>query len=162
MKSRIFMYLFIFTLLAVLFQYTNNKNVYEDQTKRIKDLRAKVADQDSTIIQLVDQKEELQYFSLEHNEEAYSYFDDLQLETDLVTYISDAIYEQNAVAGNNPLVPYESFRDGFKVNKVKVLNHRWMIADFSDGQKWGELLVKYFVNENGSMDVEVVEHLLYP
>lgn len=162
MKSRIFMYLFIFTLLLVLFQYTNNKNVYEDQSKRINDLREKVMLQEETIKSLQVQNEDLQYFSLETNEEAYSYFDDLQLEGDLATFLTDPIYELNAVKGNNRLVPYESFKEGFKVNKVKILNHRWMIADFSDGDKWGELVIKYFINEDNSMDVEVVEHLLYP
>ena len=162
MKSRIFMYLFIFAVLALLFQYTNNKNVYEDQSKRIIDLRAKVEEQETAIQQLQLANEDLQYFSLETNEEAYSYFDNLELGDDLSTFLTDAIYEQNAVKGNNPLVPYESFKDGFKVNKIKLLNHRWMIADFSDGDKWSELIIKYFVNEDRSMDVEVVEYLLYP
>ncbi len=162
MKSRIFMYLFLFTLLLVLFQYTNNKNVYEDQSKRIADLREKVEAQERSIQALQQANDDLQYFSLETNEESYSYFDDLELGDDLPTFLKDAIYEQNAVKGNNPLVPYESFRDGFKVNKIKLLNHRWMIADFSDGDKWGELIIKYFVNDDKSMDVEVVEYLLYP
>jgi hypothetical protein len=29
----------------------------------------------------------------------------------------------------------------FIINKVKVLNHRWIIADYSDGEMW-----RYYLN----------------
>ena len=46
-------------------------------------------------------------------------------------------------------------------NKVKILNHRWIIADFSDGEIWGEVLLKYFVNDDESIAFEVNQSLLY-
>ena len=49
----------------------------------------------------------------------------------------------------------------FVINKVKILNYRWIIADFSDGEYWGEVLLKYFVNEDGSKSFEVNQSLLY-
>jgi hypothetical protein len=44
---------------------------------------------------------------------------------------------------------------------VKILNHRWIIADYSDGEIWGEVLLKYFVNEDESISFEVNQSLLY-
>jgi hypothetical protein len=38
----------------------------------------------------------------------------------------------------NPLRWSRSNRaNKFIINKVKVLNHRWIIADYSDGEMWG-------------------------
>jgi hypothetical protein len=45
--------------------------------------------------------------------------------------------------------------------KVKVLNHRWIIADFSDGEYWGEVLLKYFVNDDQTITFEINQSLLY-
>jgi hypothetical protein len=49
----------------------------------------------------------------------------------------------------------------FIINKIKVLNHRWIIADYSDGEYWGEVLLKYFVNEDKSISFEVNQSLVY-
>jgi hypothetical protein len=49
----------------------------------------------------------------------------------------------------------------FIINKIKVLNQRWIIADFSDGEYWGEVLLKYFVNEDKSISFEVNQSLVY-
>jgi len=49
----------------------------------------------------------------------------------------------------------------FLINKVKVLNHKWLIADFSDGTYWGELWIQYAV-EGGNIRLEVKDYLLYP
>ena len=53
------------------------------------------------------------------------------------------------------------FGDLIDYAKVKVLNHRWIIADFSDGEIWGEVLLKYFVNDDNSISFEVNQSLLY-
>jgi hypothetical protein len=49
----------------------------------------------------------------------------------------------------------------FIINKVKILNHRWIIADFSDGNIWGEVLLKYFINDDESVSFEVNQSLLH-
>ena len=50
----------------------------------------------------------------------------------------------------------------FIINSVKLLNHRWIIANYSNGQLWGEVLLKYFVEENGSISFEIINTYLYP
>ena len=48
-----------------------------------------------------------------------------------------------------------------KINKIKVLNHRWIIADFSDGKHWGELFIRYELKKDLGIDFTLVDHLLY-
>ncbi len=62
----------------------------------------------------------------------------------------------------NPLIPYDPI-DGipFLINTSKILNHRWIIAEFSCGDLWGQVLIKYFVTEGKPTDFETVETVLY-
>jgi hypothetical protein len=48
------------------------------------------------------------------------------------------------------------------INKVKLLNHRWIIANYSNGALWGEVLLKYFVEKNGAISFEIMNSYLYP
>jgi hypothetical protein len=50
----------------------------------------------------------------------------------------------------------------FFFNKVKVLNHKWVIADFSDGTYWGEVLLGYKISEADQIEFKVIDQLLYP
>ena len=78
----------------------------------------------------------MQYFSLENNDDALAYYDHLGLDNPS-GYISDKLLETNEQKGDNPLVPYEGMENDFKINKIKILNHQWIIADFSDGKYLG-------------------------
>ncbi|PTT04360.1 hypothetical protein DBR27_09520, partial [Flavobacterium sp. HMWF030] len=49
----------------------------------------------------------------------------------------------------------------FIINKVKLLNHRWIIADYSNGDLWGEVLLKYFVDNDDNITFEVNQTWLY-
>ena len=48
----------------------------------------------------------------------------------------------------------------FLKNKIKVLNHKWVIADFSDGTDWGEILIEYSINGE-EVKLNVLDQLLY-
>ena len=50
----------------------------------------------------------------------------------------------------------------FIINKVKLLNHRWIIAEYSNGKLFGEVMLKYFVEEKGSISFEIMNSYLYP
>ncbi len=160
MKSRIFMYLFIFTALFVLFQYVNTKRYVESTTPKIDALRAKAEKLEDSIKALRYKNLDQTYFSLENNEEALSHFDALAVE-DMAAYISDKLIETNEQQGDNPLIPYAGMNGPMKINKIKLLNHKWIIADFSDGKYWGELLIAYEVTPDLSVEFTVIEHLLY-
>ena len=102
----------------------------------------------------------MQYFSLENNDDALAYYDHLNLENP-ARYIADKLLETNEQKGNNPLVPYEGMENDFKINKIKVLNHKWILADFSDGKYWGEILLEYQLKDDLSVDFTLLDHLLY-
>lgn len=103
---------------------------------------------------------DMQYFSLENNDDALAYFEHLDLQ-DPAGYVADKLLETNAQKGDNPLVPYEGMQSDFKINKIKVLNHKWILTDFSDGKYWGELLIKYELKDDLGVDFTLVDHLLY-
>lgn len=101
------------------------------------------------------------YFALDTNEEALSYFDELDFPV-TSSMIKEGVYDTNLLKEEVSLVPYAEMGGKYLINKVKVLNHKWLIADFSDGTYWGELLIKYQVATDGSLSFEVAEHFLYP
>jgi len=160
MKLKIFIYLFVFTALILVFQLVNSSKVVNYQVEMIQEKIARI----NTLRQQLYKSEQAYaddvYFSLDRNEEAMAYFEDLSIE-DLITRIKDKVYDSNAIKGDNPLVPFTGTGGKFLINKVKILNHKWLIADFSDGTYWGELWIQYAVNGE-DIRLEVKDYLLYP
>lgn len=103
---------------------------------------------------------DMQYFSLENNDDALAYYDHLELE-DPSRYIADKLLETNEKRGSNPLIPYEGMEGDFKLNRIEILNHKWIVADFSDGKFWGEILIKYELKDDLGIDFALLDHLLY-
>ncbi len=103
---------------------------------------------------------DMQYFSLENNDDALAYYENHTMDN-LSRYIADKLLETNEQKGDNPLVPYEGMENPFKINKIKILNHRWIVTDFSDGKYWGELLIEYELKDDTSVDFTLIDHLLY-
>lgn len=161
MRRNIFLYLFLFVSLWVVFQYVNNTKVYENQEKRIARLEKQIANKDTLNQELSDRNFDVAYFTLQGNDNAKEYFENDNLDVEIVTpKIIDGLYNLNTAQGNK-MISFEGDGRPFQINKVQVLNHRWIIADFSDGSTWGELLVRYFVNENGTIDYETIESVIY-
>ncbi|TDQ31517.1 hydrolase [Zeaxanthinibacter enoshimensis] len=160
MKQRIFLYLFIFSSLIALYFYASGSNQVGSMRERVDSLKEETKtlkdSLKSTKLQLMD----MQYFSLENNDDAMVYYDDLDLENP-ARYIADKLLETNEQKGDNPLVPYEGMESDFKINKIKVLNHKWIIADFSDGKFWGEILIRYELKDDLGVDFTLIDHLLY-
>jgi hypothetical protein len=160
MKTKIYLYLFIFSALIALYLYVSGTNRLKDQKDEVDRMESRVnALRDS----LRDSKLnalDMQYFSLENNDDAMVYYDHLNL-ADPVRYISDKLLETNEQKGDNPLIPYEGMENDFKINKIKVLNHRWIITDFSDGKYWGELFIRYDLKDDLGVDFTLLDHLLY-
>jgi hypothetical protein len=132
----------------------------EEKDSKIKNLDSEVSTLQDSTQNLQLQVFDMQYFSLENNDDALSYYDHLGLENPS-RYVSDKLLETNEQKGDNPLVPYEGMENDFKINKIKILNHQWIIADFSDGKYWGELLIKYELKDDMGVDFTMMDHLLY-
>lgn len=157
------MYLFFFAVLYIIFQYANEKSIFESQDKKITSLTEKSERLTDSLNILQDQIAELNYFTLQGNENAMTYIENLGMEsTEVEALVSDAILEQNLIKGGNPLIPMEGMQGEMRVNKIKFLNHRWVLADFSDGSFWGEMLIEYFFDENNKLELTTLDAVLYP
>ena len=141
----------VFTYAYFSKQSENDQQHFKKSTKQM---------QDSLMIlsnDIVDAK----YFTLERNENAKEYLGTYETGP-IVKKITNQILDLNTKPEGNMLVPYEQINEKkFIVNKVQVLNHRWVIADFSDGIVWGELLLKYFIEEDGNVTFERIDSQLY-
>ena len=160
MKSRIFIYLFIFAALVSLYLFVSSNTMLENKDLKIKKLASEVSILQDSVQKLQLQVFDMQYFSLQNNDDALSYYDHLGMENPS-RYISDKLLETNEQKGDNPLIPYEGMESDFKINKIKILNHQWIIADFSDGKYWGELFLKYELKDDMGVDFTMMDHLLY-
>lgn len=162
MKKNLFLYLFIFALLINVFTYMffTNKQKFEDE--RIEKMTADIKASNEAIAAEKEKMASDNYFSLENNTNAQTYFEGQDVKA-IVMKINDAIYKQNVNPAGNPLVGYPAMDGGkpFTIAKIKVLNHRWIIADFTNGLRWGEVMLKYFVEEDGSITLERTDSVLY-
>ncbi|MGH1386328.1 hypothetical protein [Kordia sp.] len=171
MKKRILVYAVIFLALLAIYLFVSSNKMYEKQNTKIEDLRGKVetfqkditAYKDSIDI-LYNQNLDLRYFSLDSNGEALEYFDDYNVNAEnLSRIITDVIYSKNSASANNPLVPFDGTGGKFMaVDKVKVINHKWIICSFTDGDYWGEMLLSYELDQKKNITFELVTEVLYP
>tara|TARA_R110002096_G_scaffold40505_6_gene110051 strand:+ start:3262 stop:3762 length:501 start_codon:yes stop_codon:yes gene_type:complete len=164
MKQRIFMYLFVFSVLLILFQYVNSKRVFEDMNNKIGDYKIQTQKYKDSILVLQDDILNSSHFNLDRNEDAISYFENDGYDiSELIPFIKDQLYTLNEVKGEHPIIPYAS-SEGRRmlINTVKMLNHKWIIADFSDGEFWGEIFLTYEITEDKELKFNLVESFLYP
>jgi len=170
MKRTLFMYLFLFTLLFVIFQYMNEKKIFEKQENKIEKQRNIISNLKNELLTLKDSLEILSndnlscnYFTLQGNENAVSYIEKLGFESlEIENQVSDYMYDQNLVKEKNYLIPYEGMYGKMKINKIKFLNHKWIIADFTDGRYWGEMILDYHVTKKNKIELNQISSLLYP
>ncbi|SHI73588.1 hypothetical protein SAMN04487911_10543 [Arenibacter nanhaiticus] len=160
MKKKIYFYLFIFVSMITLYQFVSTSNMVQAKNKAIETKQARIEQLEDSVQKLQLKVLGMQYFSLENNDDALAYYDHLDIK-DVSLYISDKLLETNENKGDNPLIPYEGMENDFKINKIKVLNHKWILADFSDGKYWGELLIKYELKDDLGIDFSLTDHLLY-
>ncbi|NND88248.1 MAG: hydrolase [Flavobacteriaceae bacterium] len=163
MKNKLFLYLFLFALLFIIYQYMNEKNIFENQEARITSLVTKTERLEDSIAMMDTQNMDLNYFTLQGNENAMTYLETMNLDPRQVErQVSDYILDQNVAERGNPLIPYEGMNGSMRINKVRFLNHKWIIADFSDGTYWGEVLIAYSFNEAQDLELNTLDALLYP
>ncbi len=164
MKKSLLLYLFILAVLFNVFTYAfftkdqkNEKNRYETLDKKLND----------SILVLNNDLFDANYFSLETNQNAQDYFENKNTGEildyqKLIPFVKDQLVSFNEKPEGNPYVGFDKMNaQKFIINKAKVLNHRWIIADFNDGTLWGEVLIKYFINDDKTVSFEVAETVLY-
>lgn len=165
MRKSLFLYLFILAVLMNIFTYMyfSKKTTFEEA--QFEKTNTKYKDSlNSVMIKLADAN----YFSLENNQNAQNYFDNDDSQKfipyeKLIPYVTEKLMEQNDNPKGNSLTGQDQLGpQKFIINKAKVLNHRWIIADYNDGEYWGEVLLKYFINEDETVSFETIQSILYP
>ena len=157
MKRNLLLYGLVFSILINIFQMVNSSRILKrsEEVSTISKKQLKIA-QDS-MVKLLDNDK----FSLDQNEFAQEYYLDHNLKA-LQTKVKEDLAAFNTNKRGNKYVSYDQVGENpFLINSIKILNHRWIIANFSDGKIWGEVLIKYFHNTDKPTDFETVETLIY-
>lgn len=159
MKKQLYLYLFILSTLigAFTYMYFSKQLAFERNNSKaeLKVLR------DS--LNLISSKiSDADYFSLEQNQHAQDYFEKYNIQQ-LIPQVKEALLSYNDDPKGNIYTGQDKIGEQkFIINKIKILNHRWIIADYSNGQLWGDVIIKYFVEDDGKISFQTMDSFLYP
>lgn len=165
MKSKIFMYLFIFTVLLVIFQYVNSKHILENYEEQITKGEARVKTYKDSILSMQATISEMRLFDLDYDDDALDYFEDQGYNTaQLIPFIKDELYKLNEYEGDDhPIVPYVSMtKNKMLINSVRLLNHKWLVATFTDGKHWGQVFLTYEFVDGKELKFKLEAYFMYP
>jgi hypothetical protein len=157
--KNVILYALVFSLLFNVFQYVNSTKILDTKELEVQKVKTHLKTSRDSILQLSNAN----YFALESDEDAQEYFYSNNLDYQKVAIkVKEDLIALNENKQGNALIPYEPIDEKpFIVNTSKILNHRWLIAEFSNGDLWGQILVKYFVSADKPTEFETVETVLY-
>ena len=112
-----------------------------------------------SIRKLTDERDEALNFSLETNELSQQYFEDLKI-VNPSQIVINALMETN-IKEKNPYIKSES-NSRFLINKIRILNEKWVICEFSDGELWGDLLLEYHIDGNQKPIFKTLDEVIHP
>jgi len=164
MKKSILLYLCILLVLTNVFTYAFLNSQVKFETKNYDNLDKKFSDTINSYLLKIDDAD---YFSLEKNDRAQDYFENKATgkfisQDKLIPYVKEKLLDLNNNPNGNPYTGYEKINGKpFIINKLKFLNHRWIIADFNNGSMWGEVILKYFINPDETVSFEIAETIIY-
>lgn len=165
MKQRLFMYLFIFTLLLVVFQFVNSKNIIESYDEKLTRYMDKNVQLKDSIRSLQDQKSTDVYaFRFDTNDDAMTYWEREGYRIkEFSPFIKDQLMNLNIYdTEDHPLVPYASMTENkMLIDQIRMINHKWIVASFTDGSYWGEMLITYEIDDAENLNFKVIESILY-
>lgn len=170
MKKSLFLYLFIIAVLMNIFTYkyftSKEKSEKKPEGVSLDATNAVSKSLTDSIVSLNDKLYDANTFSLENNDRAQNYLIESDKINDIPAFaekVKQALLAYNDdPAGNKYIDQVKMGSQKFIINKVKLLNHRWIIANYSNGELWGEVLLKYFVDEKGAISFEIMNSYLYP
>ena len=156
MYKRIFITLLgAFALLAGCNQTDSNANV-----TAMKESAEKISKLTDSIKKLDEQRVEALNFSLETNELAQQYFEDLKIDNPSQIVVN-ALMEMNVKDTKNPYIKSKS-NGKFLFNKIRILNEKWVICEFTDGELWGDLLLEYHIDGNQNVTFKALDEVIHP
>lgn len=102
---------------------------------------------------------EAAYFSIDQNENAQNEFSPNQVENVMSKVVQD-FADLNQQEGGNPLLP-QNLGSTAKVNRMSVINHKWLIIDFYNDSFAGEALIRYDFVPNETTEFTVIDTVIY-
>ncbi len=160
MKNKIILYLLVFVSLILFFQVVNSSRILKKEEALLDEKINSISILKSQKKLLEERLNEESYFSLYGNQKAYDAMGNKYSDS-IISKIEDALYETNISNNRKKIIPYEDMGSIFLINKVKVLNHKWIIANFSNGSLWGELLIEFNIDENDQIRFKTIDKLIY-
>lgn len=162
MRNKILLYLFIFAVLFTMFIYVNDKKILDARDEEIVELREEIGDLKAELKDTNETNDDLESFSLMGNEEAMTYFENRGFEAkEVLLKVQDELISRNKASEDNELVPFDGMNGPMRINKIKVLNHKWIIANFTDGKYWGEVFLTYELDDDGNFSFTPEKSFLY-
>lgn len=168
MRKSLFLYLFIIAVLMNIFTYKYFTSKESSEQKSVTESNENSSSKvlSDSIAHLYEKLNDANTFSLENNDRAQNYLYESNKINDVPAFaekVKQALLSYNDSPEGNKYTDQVKMGDQkFIISSVKLLNHRWVIANYSNGQLWGEVLLKYFVEENGSISFEIMNSYLYP
>ena len=159
MKKQLFLYLFILALMVNCFTYMWYSKGFVFLEKRYEKFNKKMTSRNDSLVNMLA---DANHFSIESNDNAQNYFNGKEVSEVSKNVVNALLAFNDDPKGNQFTGQVTMGGQKFIINKIKILNHRWIIADYSDGQLWGEVLLKYFVNDDATVSFEIVETQLFP
>ena len=104
--------------------------------------------------------DEAAYFSIDKNENAQKQFAPQKIEDVMAKVVQDfsALIKQEE---NSSLLPVDANGNPVKVNKMSVINHKWLIIDFYGEGTVGETLIKYNYKPDSVTEFQLLDTVLY-
>ncbi|GAB2769506.1 hypothetical protein [Salinimicrobium soli] len=163
MRKSLILYLFVFTALLAIFMYVSGSRMLDAKEDKVAALEEELLQANKNTDSIYSEYRNAASFSLASNEEALSYLENRGFDpAEVNAKVEDAIISRNRPDADNELVPYEGMEGFFRINKVKLLNHKWAIASFTDGAYWGDLFISYEILDNGTLELNTEKAVLYP
>ena len=159
MRNKIIQYLLIFISLISLYLFVSDMNKSKAFAASQERMNKRVDTLKDSISKLVIEQTENAYFSLDVNRDAQQAHPDFN-PAELQNILQDYILSTNDNPNGNPLL--SSLGSDWIINKIHVVNHQWILADFTNRTLWGDALLHYNINENGKPHLRLLNHVMYP
>jgi hypothetical protein len=141
----------------------NSKNILDSYEAKINKQQTKIETLSDSMQRLYDKNYDLTLFKITNNGDAQNYYYETGIELDKIEdLVTDALYSTNTYEGEeHPYIPYLSTTDNkMMINQIRVVNHKWVLANFTDGKFWGELFLNYQI-EGNAVSFELKDYILY-
>lgn len=159
MRSKIIQYLLIFISLIALYLFVSDLNKTEAFVASQERMSKRVESLKDSINQLVVAQTDNAYFSLAVNRDAQQAHPDFS-PGELQNILEEHILSTNDNPKGNPLL--SPLGTDWVIHKIHVVNHQWILADFTNGTQWGDALLSFQIHANGKPRLRLLNHLMYP